>query len=86
MSQRGYSDEIIHDFLDAEGLPREPTTISAVGRIAEATEATIAEVLALLGVEDINSRRILRAVPDPEQETPSEQATPDSRQATRRPS
>jgi hypothetical protein len=86
MSQRGYSDEVIHDFLDAEGLPREPTTISAVGRIAEATEATVAEVLALLGVEDIHSRRILRAVPDPEHETPAEQATTDSRQARRRPS
>jgi hypothetical protein len=86
MSQRGHSDDVIHDFLDAEGLPREPTTISAVRRIAEATEATVAEVLALLGVEDINTRRILRAVPDAESPTPAEQATSDSRQAERRPS
>jgi hypothetical protein len=86
MSQRGYEDEVIHDFLDAEGLPREPTTISAVRRIAEATEATVAEVLALVGVEDINTRRILRAVPDAENETPAEQVTQDSRQAERRPS
>jgi hypothetical protein len=86
MSQRGYEDEVIHDFLDAEGLPREPTTISAVRRIAEATEATVAEVLALVGVEDINTRRILRAVPDAENETPSEQVTQDSVQAERRPS
>jgi hypothetical protein len=58
MRQRGHNDDVIHDFLDAEGLPREPTTVSAVKRIADATGATGAEVLALLGVEDINSRRI----------------------------
>ncbi len=58
MRQRGYSDDVIHGFLAAEGLPREPTTVSAVRRIAEATGATVAEVLALLGVEDINSRLI----------------------------
>jgi hypothetical protein len=56
MRQRGYSDGAIHDFLDAEGLPREPTTVSAVGRLAEATGATTAEVLALLGVDDISAR------------------------------
>jgi hypothetical protein len=56
MRQRGYSDGAIHDFLDAEGLPREPTTVSAVGRIAEATGATTAEVLALLGVDDVSVR------------------------------
>jgi len=62
MRQRGSTDEAIHQFLDAEGFPREPATVSAVGRIAEATGATVAEVLALLGVEDINSRRILRLI------------------------
>jgi hypothetical protein len=71
MRQRGYSDDVVHDFLDAEGLPREPTTVSAVKRIAEATGATAAEVLALLGVEDINSRRILRPVPDARPEAPA---------------
>jgi hypothetical protein len=68
MTQRGYSDNSIFEFLDAEGFPREPSTISAVKRIAEATGAMGAEVLALLGVEDISSRRILRPispVPDP---------------------
>jgi hypothetical protein len=64
MLQRGHSDENIQDFLEAEGLPREPTTVSAVRRIAEATGATAAEVLALLGVEDINSRRVVRQMPD----------------------
>jgi hypothetical protein len=64
MLQRGHSDEDIQDFLEAEGLPREPTTVSAVRRIAEATGATAAEVLALLGVEDINSRRVVRQMPD----------------------
>lgn len=57
MKQRGYGDDVIHHFLDAEGLPREPSTVSAVGRIAKATGATAAEVLALLGIEDISSRR-----------------------------
>jgi len=57
MRQRGASDDVIYDFLDAEGLPREPTAVSSVRRIADATGATVAEVLALLGVEDINSRR-----------------------------
>lgn len=62
MKQRGASDESIYEFLDAEDFPREPTTVSAVRRIVEATGATVAEVLALLGVEDINSRRILRSI------------------------
>ena len=57
MKQRGYGDDVIHQFLDAEGLPLEPSTVSAVGRIASVTGATVAEVLALLGVEDISSRR-----------------------------
>jgi hypothetical protein len=63
MKQRGYGDDVIHQFLDAEGLPREPSTVSAVGRIANATGATAAEVLALLGIEDIGSRRS-QATPD----------------------
>jgi hypothetical protein len=57
MRQRGYGDEVIHAFLASEGLPREPTTVSAVRRIADATGATVAEVLALLGVEDMSARR-----------------------------
>jgi hypothetical protein len=62
MRQRGYSDDVIHAFLAAEGLPREPTTVSAVRRIADATGATVAEVLALLGVEDMSARRALQTV------------------------
>jgi hypothetical protein len=67
MRQRGYSDDAIHDFLDAEGLPREPTTVSAVGRIAEATGATTAEVLALLGVDDVSARSFPRHPADGEE-------------------
>jgi hypothetical protein len=81
MRQRGHGDEVIHAFLDAEGLPREPTTISAVRRIAEATGATVAEVLALLGVEDINSRRTLRSVPDGEDNVSADQVTSATEQA-----
>jgi hypothetical protein len=62
MRQRGYSDDVIHAFLAAEGLPREPTTVSAVKRIADATGATVAEVLALLGVEDMSARRTPQTV------------------------
>jgi hypothetical protein len=62
MRQRGHSEDAIHEFLAAEGLPREPTTVTAVRRIAEATGATVAEVLALLGVEDIGARRNLQPV------------------------
>jgi hypothetical protein len=62
MRDRGTSDDAIFDFLDREGFPREPTTVSAVKRIAEATGATLQEVLALLGVEDISSRRPIRPV------------------------
>ncbi len=60
------------------GFPREPSTVSAVRRIADATGATGAEVLALLGVEDINSRRILRPITEPEGTTAGEakDATP----------
>ncbi|HWF83049.1 MAG TPA: hypothetical protein VN695_20930 [Streptosporangiaceae bacterium] len=73
MSQRGHSESSIHDFLEAEDFPREPTTVSAVRRIAEATGATAAEVLALLGVEDLGARRILRPV-DGVTHTTSEEA------------
>jgi hypothetical protein len=62
MRQCGHSEDVIHDFLAAEGLPREPTTVSAVRRIADATGATVAEVLALLGVEDMISRQNRRPV------------------------
>jgi hypothetical protein len=83
MRQRGHSDDVIHNFLDAEGLPREPTTVSAVKRIASATGATAAEVLALLGVEDMTPPRdntawgdgSLRAVPDDQAEVHPEAVT-----------
>lgn len=68
MRQRGHADNSIHEFLDAEGFPREPTAVAAVRRIAEATGASAEEVLALLGIGDIGSRRIPRSgdtVPDP---------------------
>lgn len=60
MREVGYGEEAIHELIAAVGLPREPTTISSVRRIAEATGASLAEVLALLGVEDINARRPAR--------------------------
>lgn len=60
MRQLGYDEEAIHEFIAAEGLPREPTTVSSVRRIAEVTGASLAEILALLGVEDINARRTQR--------------------------
>lgn len=63
MRQLGHSDDAIHDFIAAEGLPREPTTVSAVQRIADATGASIAEILALLGVEDIDAQRRPRTPP-----------------------
>jgi hypothetical protein len=62
MRQLGHSDDAVHEFIAAEGLPREPTTVSAVQRIAEVTGASVAEILALLGVEDINARRAPRLV------------------------
>jgi len=68
MRQRGYGDDAIHDFLAAEGLPCEPTTISAVTRIADAADASLAEVLALLGVEDMISRRSQRPVAEREKQ------------------
>lgn len=81
MRQRGYAEDDIHDFLAAEGLPREPTTISAVKRIADATGATAAEVLALLGVEDISSHRAPRPVPASATAVPPKTAVPGSLRA-----
>jgi hypothetical protein len=60
MRQLGYGEAAVHEFIAAEGLPREPTTVASVRRIAEATGASLAEILALLGVEDINARRVPR--------------------------
>jgi hypothetical protein len=62
MRQLGHDENAIHEFIAAERLPREPTTVSSVGRIAEATGASLAEILALLGVEDINARRTVKPV------------------------
>lgn len=56
MRQLGHDEEAIHEFIAAEGLPREPTTVSSVRRIAEVTGVSVAEILALLGIEDINRR------------------------------
>lgn len=56
MRERDHDDDVIFNFLAAEGLPCEPTSVSSVKRIAGATGATTTEVLALLGVEDITSR------------------------------
>jgi hypothetical protein len=80
MRQRGYGDEVIHSFLASEGLPREPTTVSAVRRIADATEATLAEVLALLGVEDMNSHRL---PPPAAQDVPGDASAATGRAAAR---
>jgi hypothetical protein len=60
MRQLGYAEEAVHEFIAAEGLPREPTTVSSVRRIAEVTGASLAEVLALLGVEDVSTVRTTR--------------------------
>lgn len=68
MRQRGCPDDEVHQFLDDLGLPREPTTISAVGRIAEATGASAAEVLALLGVGDMDSRRLRPVADEPDRD------------------
>jgi transcriptional regulator with XRE-family HTH domain len=76
MRQRGHADDVIYAFLAAEGLPREPTTVSAVRRIADATGASVTEVLALLGVEDMNSRRIAQPDADDEADDAFAGATP----------
>ncbi len=60
MLQCGHPDNEIHTFIGEVGLPREPTTLSAVQRIVDATGASLAEVLALLGVDDISARRAPR--------------------------
>lgn len=57
MRQLGHGEEAIQEFISSEGLPREPTTVTSVQRIAQATGASIEEILALLGVEDIGPRR-----------------------------
>lgn len=75
MRQRGADEDMIHEFLEAEGLPREPTTISAVQHIAAATGAMVAEVLALLGVEDISTRRLPVVVQNEEDQGPGDRAT-----------
>ena len=80
MRERGCTEDAIHQFLDDEGFPREPDTVPAVRRIAEATGATLAEVLALLGVDDISSRRIRRPIAESEPASASEpeDASPDT--------
>jgi len=65
MSARGAGDDAIFKFLDAEGLPREPETLPAVRRISDATGAPVPEVLALLGVDDMASRRMSRPSGEP---------------------
>src|SRR5260370_6743857 len=64
MRQLGHPDDVIHEFIAAEGLPQEPTTLSAVQRIVDVTGASLAEVLALLGVDDIAARRTPRSGDD----------------------
>jgi hypothetical protein len=81
MRQRGHSEDAVHEFLASEGLPREPTTISAVKRIADATGASAAEVLALLGVEDINAHRALRPAPSAAVDAPAETVAPSTLRA-----
>ena len=80
MRERGCTEDAIHQFLDEEGFPREPETVPAVRRIAEATGATLAEVLALLGVDDISSRRIRRPIAESEAASANEaeDASPDT--------
>ncbi len=60
MRELGRADDDIHQFLADEGLPREPTTLSAVQRIVAVTGASVAEVLALLGIDDMAGRRTPR--------------------------
>jgi hypothetical protein len=80
MRERGCTEDAIHQFLGDEGFPHEPETLLAVRRIADATGATTAEVLALLGVEDISSRLILRPIAEPEDTSAGEggEVTPDA--------
>ncbi len=60
MRELGRDEDDIHQFIAAEGLPREPTTLSAVQRIVAVTGASVAEVLALLGIDDMTRRRTPR--------------------------
>jgi hypothetical protein len=63
MRELGRAEDDIHQFLADEGLPREPTTLSAVQRIVAVTGASVAEVLALLGVDDMTGRHAPRLSP-----------------------
>jgi hypothetical protein len=65
MSARGADDAAIFKFLDEEGFPRQPETLSAVRKISDATGAPVPEVLALLGVDDMASRRMSRPIGEP---------------------
>lgn len=78
MTARGSTDDAIHQFLEDEGFPSEPSTLAAVRRVADATGAPLAEVLALLGVDDISSRRMLRPITETKatSATQAEDATP----------
>lgn len=69
MRQLGHEDDEIHEFIAAEGLPLEPTTLSAVQRLAQVTGASLAEVLALLGMEDVNARQPPPLTGDKEKKT-----------------
>jgi hypothetical protein len=62
MRELGRAEDDIHQFLADEGLPREPTTLSAVRRIVAATGASVAEVLALLGIDDMTGPRAPQVV------------------------
>jgi hypothetical protein len=64
MRELGRDDDDIHQFIADEGLPREPTTLSAVQRIVAVTGASVAEVLALLGINDMTARRTPRSGKD----------------------
>ena len=57
MRELGRDEDDIHQFIADEGLPREPTTLAAVQRIVQVTGASVAEVLALLGINDMTGRR-----------------------------
>jgi hypothetical protein len=79
MRALGRADADIHQFIAAEGLPREPTTLSAVQRIVAATGASVAEVLALLGIDDMTGRRtpqLAEAVTPADAFTPAQAITP----------
>jgi hypothetical protein len=56
MRDRGYDTDVIHRFIESEGLPREPTSPSSVIRIADVTGVSVHEIKALLGFGDISAR------------------------------